>query len=73
MQFDFDPDVFLVFFFDTGQAWNLNDKTLTLLPKSDAGIGLQFGESDSIFRFNVAQAFESEQRVQFNVLWFYSF
>ena len=73
MQLNFDPDVFLVFFFDTGQAWNLTDETLTLLPKSDAGIGLQFGESDSIFRFNVAQAFDSEQRVQFNVLWFYSF
>ena len=73
MQLNFDPDVFLVFFFDTGQAWNLTDETLTFEPKSDAGIGLQFGESDSIFRFNVAQAFDSEQRVQFNVLWFHSF
>ena len=73
MQLNFDPDVFLVFFFDTGQAWNLTDETHTFEPKSDAGIGLQFGESDSIFRFNVAQAFESEQSVQFNVLWFYSF
>ena len=73
MQFDFDPDIFLVFFFDTGQAWNIIDETHTFLPKSDAGIGLQFGESDSIFRFNVAQAFESEQKVQFNVVWFYSF
>ena len=72
-QFDFDFDLFLVLFLDAGQTWNLTDETHTLVPKSDAGIGFQFGESDSFLRFNVAQAFESEQGVQFNVLWFYSF
>ena len=72
-QFDFDFNLFLVFFLDAGQAWNLTDETHTLVPKSDAGIGFQFGEDDSFLRFNVAQAFESEQGVQFNVLWFYSF
>ena len=72
-QFDFDFNLFLVFFLDAGQTWNLTDDTRTLVPKSDAGIGFQFGENDSFLRFNVAQAFESEQGVQFNVLWFYSF
>ena len=72
-QFDFDFNLFLVFFLDAGQAWNVTDETHTLVPKSDAGIGFQFGENDSFLRFNVAQAFESEQGVQFNVIWFYSF
>ena len=72
-QFDFDFNLFLVFFLDAGQTWNVTDDTRTLVPKSDAGIGFQFGEDDSFLRFNVAQAFESEQGVQFNVLWFYSF
>ena len=72
-QFDFDFNLFLVFFLDAGQTWNLTDDTRTLMPKSDAGIGFQFGEDDSFLRFNVAQAFESEQGLQFNILWFYSF
>ena len=72
-QFDFDFNLFLVFFLDAGQTWNLTDDTRTLVPKSDAGIGFQFGENDSFLRFNVAQAFESEQGLQFNILWFYSF
>ena len=73
MPFDFDFNLFLVLFLDAGQTWNLTDDTHTLMPKSDAGIGFQFGENDSFLRFNVAQAFESGQGVQFNVLWFYSF
>ena len=73
MQFDFDFNLFLVFFLDAGQTWNTDDETTTLVPKSDAGIGFQMGERDSFLRFNVAQAFESEQDVQFNLLWFYSF
>lgn len=72
MQFDF-FNLFLVFFLDAGQTWNIDDETSTLVPKSDAGIGFQIGERDSFLRFNVAQAFESEQDVQFNLLWFYSF
>ena len=72
-QSDFDFNLFLVLFLDAGQTWNLTDETQTLVPKSDAGIGFQFGESDSFLRFNVAKAFESEQGVQFNVLWFHSF
>ena len=72
MQFDF-FNLFLVFFLDAGQAWNIDDETSTFVPKSDAGIGFQIGERDSFLRFNVAQAFESERGVQFNLLWFYSF
>ncbi len=73
MPFDVDFNLFLVFFLDAGRAWNIDNETSTLVPKSDAGIGFHFGESDSFLRFNVAKAFESEQGVQFNVLWFYSF
>ena len=73
MQFNFDFDLFLVFFLDAGQTWNVADETYTLVPKSDAGIGFQFGETDSFLRFNVAKAFESGQGVQFNVVWFYTF
>ncbi|MDE0323302.1 MAG: hypothetical protein OXN27_05215 [Candidatus Poribacteria bacterium] len=72
-QFNFDFNLFLIFFFDAGQAWNIADETRTLAPKSDAGIGFQFGETDSFLRFNVAKAFESEQGVRFNTVWFYSF
>lgn len=72
MQFDF-FNLFLVFFLDAGQTWNIDDETSTLVPKSDAGIGFHFGERNSFLRFNVAQAFDSKQGVQFNVLWFYSF
>ncbi len=73
MPFDSDFNLFLVFFLDAGQAWDIDNETFTLVPKSDVGIGFHFGESDSFLRFNVAKAFESEQGVQFNVLWFYSF
>ena len=72
MQFDFFT-LFLVFFLDAGQTWNIDDERSTFVPKTDAGIGFQFGERDSFLRFNVAQAFEAEQGVQFNLLWFYSF
>lgn len=73
MQLNFDFDLFLVFFLDIGQTWNVTDETFTLMPKSDTGIGFQYGESDSFLRFNVAKALESKQSVQFNFVWFYSF
>ena len=72
-QFNFDFNLFLIFFFDAGQAWNIADETRMLAPKSNSGIGFQFGESDSFLRFNVAKAFESEQGGRFNAVWFYSF
>ena len=73
LQFNTDFNLFLVLFLEAGQVWNVTDEIPTLAPKSDVGIGFQFGESDSFFRFNVAKAFETEQGVQFNLLWFYSF
>ena len=72
--FDFsDSPLFLVFFLDAGQAWNVSEEKYVFEPKSTAGIGLQVGETDFIFRFNVSQAFEADQGVRFNTAWFYSF
>ncbi len=73
LQFDTDSDFFLVFFFDAGQTWHVSDEKYTFEPKGDAGIGLHFGEENSILRFNIARAFESTQSIQFNMMWFYSF
>ncbi|RKU20193.1 hypothetical protein C6503_06360 [Candidatus Poribacteria bacterium] len=72
--FDFsDVPLFLVFFLDAGQVWNVSDESYIFEPKSNAGIGLQLGKTDFIFRFNVSQAFEADQGVRFNTAWFYSF
>ena len=68
-----DAAIFSVFFFDIGQAWNVSDERSIFEPKSNAGIGLQFGEADLILRFNVSKAFEVDQGIQFNTAWFYSF
>ena len=74
LQLGSDFNLFLVFFFDAGQTWDVvTDETHTLLPQSDAGIGLQIGEPDSFLRFNVAKAFESGQAAQFNIVWYHSF
>ena len=68
-----DAAIFSVFFLDMGQAWNVFDERYIFEPKSNAGIGLQFGEADLILRFNVSKAFEADQGIQFNTAWFYSF
>ena len=68
-----DVPLFLVFFLDAGQAWNVSEAKNIFEPKSNAGIGLQLGERDLIFRFNVSQAFEADQGIRFNTAWFYSF
>ena len=68
-----DTDLFLVLFFDAGQAWNVSDEKYMFEPKSNAGIGLQLGETDAILRFNVSKAFEADQGIRFNTVWFYSF
>ena len=68
-----DVDLFLVFFLDAGQAWNVSNEKYIFEPKSDAGIGLQLGEKDAILRFNVSKAFEAGQGIRFNTVWFYSF
>ena len=68
-----DTDLFLVLFLDAGQAWNVSDERYMFEPKSNAGIGLQLGETDAILRFNVSKAFEADQGIRFNTVWFYSF
>ncbi|MCG9130955.1 BamA/TamA family outer membrane protein, partial [Candidatus Poribacteria bacterium] len=68
-----DVDLFLVLFLDAGQAWNASEEKYIFEPKSNAGIGLQFGDRDLILRFNVSKAFESDQGIRFNTMWFYSF
>ena len=68
-----DVPLFLVFFLDAGQVWNVSEAKNIFEPKSNAGIGLQLGERDLIFRFNVSQAFEADQGIRFNTAWFYSF
>ena len=68
-----DADIYVVFFFDMGQTWNVVGETYTFAPKSDIGVGFQFGEGNTILRFSVAKALELEQGVRFNTVWFYSF
>ena len=72
------PDIFLVFFIDAGQTWDVaTHETFALLPKSNAGIGLQFGFVENnfnfILRFNLAKAFEAQQEALFNITAGYSF
>ncbi|MYB94306.1 BamA/TamA family outer membrane protein [Candidatus Poribacteria bacterium] len=68
-----DVPLFLVLFLDAGQAWNASEEKYVFEPKSNAGIGLQLGETDFILRFNVSKAFEADQGIRFNTAWFYSF
>ena len=68
-----DVDLFLVPFLDAGQAWNASEEKYIFDPKSNAGIGLQLGETDLILRFNVSKTFEADQGIRFNTAWFYSF
>lgn len=68
-----DVNFFLVLFLDAGQAWYASDEKNIFESKSNAGIGLQFVETDFVFRFNVSKAFEADQGIRFNTTWFYSF
>jgi len=47
-------NAFLIAFLDEGQVWHASDDTYTFNPKASVGIGLQFGEDDSIFVVNVS-------------------
>ena len=68
------PDLFFVVFIDAGQAWDVaTDQPFVLLPKSNAGLGLQLVENNFILRFNLAKAFETQQEGLFNITWFYNF
>ncbi len=63
----------LVLLYDQAQVWNELDSGWKFKPKASAGIGLQIASEVDILRFNVAKAFESEQGIQFNFMFFYSF
>ena len=80
---------FLVAFLDEGQVWNVSDAAYTFDPKASVGIGLQFGENDSVvvvnvrglhsgedaavFRVNIARALASDQGIQVTTVWHHSF
>ena len=58
---------------DEGQVWNLSENQQGFDPKGSVGIGLQFETDVDMFRFNVAKAFDAEQGIQYNLMFFYSF
>ena len=58
---------------DGGQVWNRSEDQWHFDPKGSVGIGLQYETDVDVFRFNVAKAFDPEQGVQFNFMFFYSF
>ena len=82
-------NAFLVAFLDEGQVWNVSDDAYPFNPKASVGIGLQFGEDDSVvvvnvpglhsgrddsvFRVNIAKALESGLGVQITTAWYHSF
>lgn len=69
----FFKNAFAIVFFDEGQVWNVSDPKYTFNPKGNMGIGLQFGETDAIFRFNIARAFESGKGTHVTTVWSHSF
>ena len=64
---------YAVLFVDIGQVWNKYRDKWDFEPKGSAGIGLQISTDVDIFRFNVAKAFDSDQDIQYNLMFFYSF
>ena len=66
-------NAFAIVFLDEGQVWNVSHPTYTFNPRGNIGIGLQFGEDDSILRVNIAQAFESGKGIQVTTVWHRSF
>ncbi len=72
-QFDFLKDFHAVLFVDIGQVWNEYRDKWDFDPKGSAGIGLQISSDVDIFRFNVAKAFDSDQNIQYNLMFFYSY
>ncbi len=65
-------NIFLVFFFDEGQVWNVSDNTFTFDPKADVGIGLQFQENGPL-RINIAKTLDSLKGWQTSFSWYNSF
>ena len=82
-------NAFAIVFFDEGQVWNVSGPAYAFDPKGNIGIGLQFGEDnsvvavnvpgihtgrdDSVFRVNIAKAFESGTGIQVTTVWSHSF
>ncbi len=58
---------------DGGQVWDFFETQRRFDPKGSIGLGLQFATDIDFFRFNVAKAFDAEQDLQFNLMFFYSF
>ena len=73
LRWRFFKNAFAIVFFDEGQVWNVSDPKYTFNPKGNAGIGLQFGETDAIFRLNIARAFESGKGIHVTTVWSQSF
>lgn len=69
---DFFNNLFLVFFLDEGQVWNMSDSLFSFDPKADLGIGLQFHDA-GYFRFNIAKTLDSWQGYQTSFGWSFSF
>ncbi len=69
----FFKNAFAIVFFDEGQVWNVSGPAYTFDPKGNIGIGLQLGEDGSIFRLNIARAFESGKGIHVTTVWSKSF
>ena len=66
-------NAFAIVFFDEGQVWDVSGPKYTFDPKGNIGIGFQLGGNDSIFRVNIAKAFESGKGIQVTTVWSKSF
>ncbi len=66
-------NAFVIVFFDEGQVWSVAGPAYTFDPKGNAGIGLQFGEGEVMFRVNIAKPFESGTPFQVTTVWQNSF
>ena len=82
-------NAFLIAFLDEGQVWHVSEGASAFNPKASVGIGLQFGEDDSVvvvnvpglhsgrddavFRINIAKALESGLGAQITTAWYHSF
>ena len=58
---------------DGGRVWDVSESEPSFDPKGSIGIGLQLANDVDLFRINVAKAFDPEQDIRFNFMFFYSF
>ena len=58
---------------DGGHVWDVSESEPRFDPKGSLGLGLQLGNDVDVLRFVVAKAFDAEQDVRFNFMFFYSF